>query len=204
MDTNREPGTEDVIRAFVAVEINDEVRESLGRLQDNLKKAGAKVGWVSPQNVHLTLVFLGDVFRAKIDPLGVALDGVAEDFKPFSYEAAETGFFGSAKSPRVIWVGVRDSSGMLADMQKRVVDAVHGQGLRTEERSFKPHLTLGRMRSRQRADELTSILASAKNTSCGAVEVQRLLLMQSHLEHQGVRYSILHASALKGAQEHGG
>ena len=60
---------EDVIRSFIAIEISDEVREGLKALQQDLKKAGAKVGWVAPENIHLTLVFLGDVFRSQVEPL---------------------------------------------------------------------------------------------------------------------------------------
>lgn len=200
MTSDHEPRPDEVIRLFVAVATHDEVRRGLREFQEALKKVGAKVGWVAPENAHLTLVFLGDVFRSQVEALSASLDSVAAHVGPFSYEAVEAGFFGSPRSPRVIWVGIRETSGALARLQAEVADVVRGLGIRTEERAFKPHLTLGRVRSSDRADELTSLLASAKNTSYGLVKVERLLLMQSHLEHQGVRYSILHASALKGAQ----
>lgn len=188
-----------VIRAFVAVEIGDEVRGGIARLQRDLKEVGAKVGWVAPENIHLTLVFLGNIFQAKVGPLGAAMDAVAADFELFRMEVSGAGFFGSAASPRVLWVGIAGPNAPLAAMQGRVVEAVKALGIPVEERAFKPHLTLGRVRSKHRAVELTSALGSAKNTAYGSVEIRRLLLMQSHLEHQGVRYSILHESALKGA-----
>lgn len=204
MTGNPEPRPDDLLRVFIAVEISEEVREALRRLQDTLKRAPARVGWVAPENVHLTLAFLGDVFRAALPGFEAALDAVALDAAPFRFEASGAGYFGSARSPRVLWVGVSDESGGLGRLQERVATAARGLGLKVEDRPFKPHLTLGRVRSPQGAHELTSLMASAKNTGCGWVDVQRLLLMQSHLEHQGVRYSILHASALKGAQHHGG
>ena len=190
---------DDVIRSFIAVEISDGVRDGLKALQQDLKEAGARVGWVAPENIHLTLVFLGDIFRSQVQPLANALDEVAAQLRAFRCEVAGTGFFGSPRSPRVIWVGVNEQGNAVAELQLRAVAAVRGLGLKTEDRPFHPHLTLGRVRTRDRVDELTSRLASAKSTTFGSVEVRRLLLMQSHLEHQGVRYSVLHESALKGA-----
>jgi RNA 2',3'-cyclic 3'-phosphodiesterase len=190
---------DDVIRAFIAVEISDEVREGLKALQQELKKAGARVGWVAPENIHLTLVFLGDVFRSQVETLALALDAAAAETASFRYEVAGSGFFGSPRSPRVIWVGVNEQDNAVTGFQAWIVTRVRELGLKTEERPFHPHLTLGRVRTRDRVDELTSLLASAKSTTFGLVEVHRLLLMQSHLEHQGVRYSVLHQSALKGA-----
>ena len=190
---------DDVIRSFVAIEISDGVREALKALQQDLKKAGARVGWVAPENIHLTLVFLGDVFRSQIEPLAKSLDEVAARTASFSYDVAGSGFFGSPRAPRVLWAGVKEQGNAVTGLQARVEAAVRGLGMKTEERDFHPHLTLGRVRTRDRVDELTSRLASATNATYGSVDVHRLLLMQSHLEHQGVRYTVLHESALKGA-----
>jgi RNA 2',3'-cyclic 3'-phosphodiesterase len=190
---------DDVIRSFIAIEISDEVREGLNALQQDLKKAGAKVGWVAPENIHLTLVFLGDIFRSQGESLCAVLDSVASNTLPFRYEVSGTGTFGSVRSPRVIWVGL-NAPPVLAELQGGVAAGVRELGLKIEDRPFHPHLTLGRIRAVNRVDELTSLLALAKSTAYGSVEVHRLLLMQSHLEHQGVRYSVLHESALKGAK----
>ena len=197
MQENQAPDA--VLRAFVAVAISDEIRRGIARLQDDLKKVGAKVGWIAPANIHLTLVFLGNIFQAKVGELGSALDAIAREFEPFRMEVAGAGWFGSAASPRVLWVGIAEPNQPLAALQGRVGEAVQSLDIPVEDRAFKPHLTLGRVRSKHRAVELTSVLGSAKNTAYGSVEIRRLLLMQSHLEHQGVRYSILHESALKGA-----
>lgn len=190
---------DDVLRAFIAVEISDEVRAGLAGLQDGLKKCDAKVGWVAPENIHLTLVFLGDIFRAQIEPLGAALGAVSAATDSFEFHVGGTGFFGSPRSPRVLWVGITDSSLALARFQADIAAAVRGLGFRIEDRPFVPHLTLGRVRARAGVDELTSTLALARNTAYGLVSVRRLLLMQSHLEHRGVRYSMVREMLLKGA-----
>ena len=199
-ELNAADAGDDVIRSFIAIEITDEVRAGLKAEQDTLKKIGANVGWVAPANIHLTLIFLGNIFQAQVDPLARALDETALQFSPFTPEVAGISFFGSANAPHVIWAGIKGSESTLTDIQKQLAGAVRALGFAVEEREFHPHLTLGRVRSRKKADELTSTLALAKNTNYGLIDVRRLLLMQSHLEHQGVRYSVLHTSPLKGAQ----
>ncbi len=194
---------DDVIRAFVAIEISEPVRAGLKSLQLKLKQANAKVGWVAPENIHLTVAFLGDVFGARLIRLGSLLDAVAASFAPFPFEVLGTGFFGSPESPRVLWADVREPTGALARLQEQVAAVARSLEIGVEDRPFAPHLTLGRVRARAGVGELTSRLESASNTSFGSVEVERLLLMQSHLEHHGVRYSILHESRLQGATQHG-
>ncbi|MFH0878132.1 MAG: RNA 2',3'-cyclic phosphodiesterase, partial [Lentisphaerota bacterium] len=102
-------------------------------------------------------------------------------------------------SPRILWAGVEDPSSGLRTLQQDIERGVRELGFKIEDRPFKPHLTLGRVRSGFRADELTSAMAFDKNTNFGVVEVKHVLLMQSQMGHQGVRYTVIHESALKGA-----
>ncbi len=190
----------DVLRIFLAVEISERARKEAARLIAHCKQAGARVSWTAPEKLHLTLNFLGDTFRARLAELSEMLDCAAAETPPFSYDLAGTGIFGSPRSPRVLWVGVRDVYGGLARLQSRLSEGIQALGVMLEKRPFLPHLTLGRVRSAGRADELTSALQSANNTHFGTVEVRRVLMMQSHLGHQGVRYSVYHESKLKGAQ----
>ena len=188
-----------VIRSFIATEINDEVRDGLFRAQVSLKKSGAKVAWVAPQNIHLTLVFLGTIFESKVAELKPALDEIASGFFAFGFDVRDVGFFGPAKAPKVVWAGIDDESQSIRDIQQRLSERVTGLGFTLEDRPFRPHLTLGRIRSTYGVDKLTSALYSVKSNNFGRVDVHRLLLMQSHMEPQGVRYTILHEASLKGA-----
>jgi len=190
---------DEVIRAFIAVEIEAPVRAALGEMQTRLKEAGVKVSWVAPENMHLTLAFLGNIPIEGVSKLGILLDRVAQNHGPFILNVEGLGFFGSRKSPRVIWVGMNDSSGTLTSLQRDIVEAVSALGYVMEKRVFKPHLTLGRVRSSQKVDSLTLALRSAKNVRFGSAGIERLLLMRSQLAPHGVRYTILHESALKGA-----
>ena len=180
------------------MDINDEARDGLFRAQVSLKKSGAKVAWVAPQNIHLTLLFLGTIFESRVADLKSMLDEVASEFSPFEFGVRDVGFFGPAKAPKVIWAGVEDETQSIRDIQKRLSERVAGLGFKLEDRLFRPHLTLGRVRSTFGVDKLTSALHSVKSNQFGRVDVKQLLLMQSHMESQGVRYSVLHKASLKG------
>lgn len=199
METGNTPRAEGVVRAFVALEISDAVRASLAAVQARLKEAGGKVAWVPVQNIHLTLAFLGNIFASVIGPLGEKLDRVAERVRPFAFEVAGVGYFGSPKRPRVLWAGIEGPPVELERLYEGVREAVRSFEIPLEDRPFKPHLTLGRVKAPQGVGALTSAMAAVKNTRHGTVEVRRLLLMRSQLNPQGARYSILRESALKGA-----
>ncbi|MBN1269094.1 MAG: RNA 2',3'-cyclic phosphodiesterase [Kiritimatiellae bacterium] len=188
-----------VLRTFVALEITDQVRASLAEVQARLKAAGGKVSWVPAGNIHLSLAFLGNIFETVVVPLGEALDRVAESIKPFSLDVAGVGYFGSPKRPRVIWAGIEAPPAELDRLYAGVCAAVRAFDIPLEERPFKAHLTLGRVKAPHNVGALTSAMGTVKNTRHGSVDVRRLLLMRSQLDPQGARYSVLHESTLKGA-----
>jgi 2'-5' RNA ligase len=194
-------GGEQVLRAFIAVEIPDEVRAALAAGQARLKKLGASVGWSTPETIHLTLLFLGDIFAAQVAPLAAALDDVMVQHAPFELTVAGLGWFGPQNSPRVIWAGVSDPDSKLAALQKQVEEQARGLGLRTEPRPFHPHLTLGRTRPGGHATltALTAALRQANDTAYGRCAVDAVRLMQSRLEPAGARHSLLYESRLKGS-----
>ena len=194
----------EVIRSFIALPINDEVRAELDRLQKHLRHSGAHVSWVCTGNIHLTLAFLGDVFEPRVAGLASVLDDVGRRIPPFRFEVAQVGAFGSPRSPRVVWAGVDEVSGALAELHRELVLGLAGLDISLEDRPFRPHLTVGRVRSRRGLAELTSAMASVNNSRFGWVEAGRVLLMRSWLEPQGARYDVLHASFLTGVKQHGG
>lgn len=199
MQTKAEKSDEEVLRAFIALDLNEEVRAALDGLQQKVRESDARVGWVAPDRIHLTLVFLGDMFAVQVNGLASALDAVAARSGPFAFEVAGVGVFGPPASPRIVWAGVEESTGALHALQAGVVQVVTALGFRVETRPFHPHLTLGRVRERRGAADLTSRLESFRTLRCGRVEVRRLLLMRSLLSPQGAEYRVLHSSELKGA-----
>ncbi len=188
-----------VFRCFAALELNDDVRLRLAEIQHRLRQAGAHVGWSAPRDFHLTLIFLGHVIEARIAELAVCLDRAASGHGPFSFQVSGLGHFGSPNAPRVLWAGVPQPPRELLDLQREVAKALEGGGdAEPEARPYAPHITLGRVKSSRGLGELTSTARALMNTPFGVVGVHRALLMRSHTDEPEARYSVLHASRLKG------
>ncbi|MFQ6001979.1 MAG: RNA 2',3'-cyclic phosphodiesterase, partial [Anaerolineae bacterium] len=136
------------IRTFVAIELNEEIKSELTRVQEMLKEkiATPHLRWVNPANVHLTLKFLGNVPLDRIQEITAALREACIGLSPFIMGVSGIGCFPSTNNPRVIWVGVQEETGRLKRLQERVEERLAGLGFKPEPRPFHPHLTLGRVR----------------------------------------------------------
>ncbi len=203
MQEPRDSSSDEVLRVFIAIDLPDDVRARLGDFQRSLTGSGVRVSWLAPEKIHLTLVFIGHLFAARVEPLADAMDRVARTGASFECTVEGAGYFGSTHSPRVIWAGIPSPPEALMTLQARLAEAVAAQAIPLESRPFRPHITLGRVRSARGAGELTSALQSASNTHFGQVPVTRVCLMQSRLLAAGAQYTILHESALKGETDHG-
>lgn len=187
-------GRGDLIRVFIAVELPDDVQLALAAQQDELRLTGAHVKWVDPANIHLTIAFLGDIPPGRIEPVGEALDTIAATARPFPVEVCGLGTFGRGRTLRVVWAGIREETGSLDHVYTRVFVALADAGIHLEDRPFRPHLTLGRVRSPRGADELRHAAEEGRDGTFGFFEVSRLVLMQSHLTPAGPEYTTLHVA----------
>jgi len=138
------------VRTFIAIELPDEVREYLARRQERLKGAGANVKWTRPEQIHLTLAFLGNVPADELGALSEAVREAVSGFGPLRLRATGTGQFPPGGRPRVLWVGVRTESGDLAGLQQAVAQAAAPLAEKQEHRAYHAHLTLGRVRQGRR------------------------------------------------------
>ena len=186
------------LRCFIAIDLPSTVRQNLARAQETCAQSGVRVSWVPPENLHLTLAFLGYIVEATLEPLRAGLDGVAERTKPFCMKISGAGYFGRPGFPRVAWAGIEGPPPELQRIHVGLAALLKGLGIPQEDRPFAPHVTLGRVKGPDKGGALTSALASIKNDAFGDVQVDRLLIMRSHLEQPRVRYSVLHQSLLKG------
>ena len=185
------------VRAFVAVEIDDAIRAGLADIQDVLKKANGHVSWIPPQNIHCTLAFLGDVFQPAVDSASDALSGTVRGIKPFEVKISGLGFFGSARSPRIIWAGITESTPLM-ELQNKISAALLQAGLKPDLKPFNPHLTIGRVRSNRNAPGLVRALEKNKDKIFGVLSVRRAVLMESRLAANGPSYFPLRSVALEG------
>lgn len=170
------------IRCFVAVEIDPAVRSRLAL--DALRSTDADVRWVRPENVHLTLRFLGELLPEQADRVSEGLAGVRGS-GPFELAVSGLGHFGS----RVVWAGCAGDLGALRSLWEKVQAAARAAGLPRDEHGFSPHVTLGRVRSRRGFDGLRRELESRASEEFGRQRVDRFVLMQSRLEPAGSVYA---------------
>lgn len=188
----------------MAVAISEAIRDKLTEIESRLKQTGADVGWVAPANIHLTILFLGTVFESQASALAAATDGITAGYQPCTLEVKGIGCFGRAQSPRVIWAGLTgnrltgncltgDLQPLLA-LQSKIAAAAKMTGIFTDDKPFHPHLTIGRVRSSRRTQELLHAMESYRDTAFGPLEIKSVCLMKSELTAKGPVYTLLHES----------
>lgn len=136
------------IRAFIAVQLPDEVKDTLGEVQRELKSrvSPSAVRWVRPEQMHLTLFFLGDTDIDKLPAIRNAMDAVSASHSPFTMRLSEVGCFPNARRPRVIWVGLAGEEARLASLKAALDAGLASLGWSPDGKPFRAHLTLGRVK----------------------------------------------------------
>lgn len=189
-----------LLRAFIAIELPAPTREAIRRETAALKGALGKdlVRWVPPENLHLTLKFLGEIPPVHVEFVGQMLAREAAAFAPFEMQVAGLGAFPNAKRPRVIWVGL-GAPAPLGSLQRAVEAGVRRLGYEDEGRPFSPHLTLGRVRQNLPAAGLEGIRRALESAQLGAIpaaRVEAVHLFESALEPGGSVYTKLSTASL--------
>jgi 2'-5' RNA ligase len=177
-------------RVFCAVELPPQVRARAAEHAARLRERSTEVraSWPRTDNLHLTLKFLGEIAQARVGALSNAASRAAKSIQPFDLTLEGAGAFPPRGSPRVLWLGINDSSGGLVRLQSQLEDECEAEGFAREERPFHPHLTLARIRAPQGARELARL---HRETGFVAIEfpVTELVVMRSELGPGGSRYT---------------
>ena len=184
------------IRSFVAVEIDDTIRARLAEAQQALQAAGGHVRWSKPENLHLTLKFLGDIAEANVGDACRILQDIAAGHAAFEVEVVGSGAFPNLRRPRVVFAEVSDLTGTLpklADALDREMTAV---GVKREKRPFRSHLTLGRVKSPRGIEGLAAAITACSKDTFGSQVVGEIVLIRSDLEPTGPIYSRLGVGTL--------
>jgi 2'-5' RNA ligase len=179
------------IRSFIAIELPEAVGSLLGKIQQDLKTLHLKAGWVRPQNIHLTLKFLGNIRTDDIDKIGAAMKATAKDCEPFTLTVGGIGFFPGIKRPRVVWVGVGGQNQQLFALQRNLEDRLAALDFPKEKRSFKGHLTLGRFRDGADPAAIQRVIQEFSDFGKEEFTVYRVVLFKSDLKPSGAVYSQL-------------
>ncbi len=194
------------IRSFVAVELSDEAKDVLVRLQSRLKEVipPKTLRWTPPKNIHLTLHFLGDVSRDVLEPATLALQDVATRISPFSLQLSNLGCFPNTRRPRIVWVGLSGDMQILVRLHKELgIQLQKGIGFQPESRPFKPHLTIGRVKKGIASHQLHTLgqLIDQQIPMIGHLvdlPVEEVHFIRSDLKPDGPIYTRLAHGILKG------
>lgn len=191
-----------VLRLFVAIEILPSLLTHLTSLARDLsnKPGGNAVRWVEPTGIHLTLQFLGDVDSTKVPQLSTILTKTCTKHKSFTLSVGGVGCFPNVRRPRVVWVGIQDAQQQLAKLQQDTQTALLSLGLALDDRTFTPHLTLGRVQQAASLQEISALgqeVSRYPRQSLPDLPVYEVALVRSVLRPGGAEYTLLHAAPLK-------
>lgn len=193
--------TMEQIRTFVAIELDDALKAALRQAQKQLERSRvAHIGrWVSPDSIHLTLKFLGNVPVNRVDELRQAIHRACESFAPFHISLTSLRCFPNVRRLRVIWVGVGGDLETLMRLQRLVESELNRIGFKPERRGFTPHLTLARIRNRARRherEEMGKLISTEQVDATASMTVREVSLIRSDLKPSGAVYTRLAAISL--------
>ena len=190
------------MRCFIAIDVAPEVLAGVLRSQEALRAAAARadVRWADRTQLHLTLKFLGAVPDGRVPAVSTALDTVAAGAASIEVAAGGLGGFPSLRRPRVLWVGITAGAPALAELARAVDRAMTGLGFAPEERPFRGHLTLGRVRSPRGEKALAQALSAAGAPAFGSWTASEVVLYESRLKPTGAVYTPVSRHPLRGAR----
>lgn len=181
---------EQTSRLFVAVELDESVRRRLVRVQRSLASRCPDVRWTHEDALHLTLRFIGEAPVRDIEPIAEAVDKEAARSEACDLNIAGLGCFPVEGRVRIVWAGATESSGTLADLVRRMDEALTRLGYPSDGKPFRPHITLGRVKEDRSHGELRRTVQSAALDAM-MQDVGELVLMASDLSSRGPRYSVV-------------
>src|SRR5262245_26384824 len=174
------------MRTFIAVALDDAIRRKAAALTEQLSELGPGVKWVEPENMHVTLLFLGEVEGREILDVCKAVRGVTERLPPFEMRVAGGGGFPTLRRPRPAWLGVDEGSVEIVDLHDGIEEALLAQGgYRREEREFTPHITLGRCKGGDLTPQMQAMLAQQATWHGGMQNVSEVHVLSSELTREG-------------------
>jgi len=175
------------MRAFMAVEVNTGLVYKIVELQKELAEANAMVKFVEPENFHFTFKFFGEVTQEQIDTIINMAEDKVTAYTPFNITIKGTGVFPDLGYIRVIWLGV-EHPGAFSKVQKELDDNFAKMGFK-KERSYIPHLTIGRVKGMQNKESLASLITEFEDITIGDMTVDRIVLKKSELTPVGPIYT---------------
>lgn len=170
------------IRAFIAMPLPQPFLDWVANLTAALGRVRPAIRWARPESLHLTLAFLGEIPEEELEKLGKAMLSIGDSFAPLTVRAGGLGAFPGPNRPRVVWLGLQGGQS-LAALQAALTRELRQRDLAWDDKPFKPHLTLARLR--QSEPQLMTALQSLPAGYPGSLLLDRLVLYESRLTPQG-------------------
>lgn len=187
------------IRSFLAFELPVDIKRIIMAVSEDVRQLPLNVRWVNVTNIHLTIVFMGNVQEEQIKPIQDTVKDVCQGYGPFSIAVKGIGVFGSRRNPRVLWIGLDGAIDRMGYFRDDLQKGLKPFGIKEEKRRFKPHLTLGRFRkgaiTGAHLDDLLSKYPDLTSPEC---TIEELILFKSDLKPGGAVYSKLNGWPLTG------
>jgi 2'-5' RNA ligase len=182
------------MRCFIAINIDKEIKSALSSLQKQLRESinvkKGDINWVNPDNMHLTLKFLGEIKDEKAVEICNIVKAAAGRHKSFELDIESVGHFGG-RSPRVLWVGTGEGKENLLKLQEDIEKSLALAGWPEETREFAGHLTLCRIRHPVAGMKLAQASDSYKDFKVGTLSADAVCVYQSELKPAGPVYTAL-------------
>lgn len=188
------------LRLFIAVELSTETATHARKVIERLRQTEVEARWVDVANLHLTLHFFGDVDELDLPSICRAMDDVGKSLPPFDVEVGGVGAFPDMYTPRTLWLGIRRGAEDLVELHAALEKQLAPLGFHGEDRQYRPHLTVGRLRHGEPAalQALATELEAMAEQHAGVTDVCEITLFSSELGRKGPAYEVLHSAELKG------
>jgi len=190
---------ETTLRAFLAIEPPAAVRAEIAAIQERLKKTvRGVIRWVRPEGIHLTLKFFGNIPPPAVERISAAVAARTAGVAPFDLTVGTVGVFPDLNRPRVVWLGMAGEVERLLVLQKSLDREFGALGFPREERPFRAHLTLGRIKTPKGLVGLARAVEAGGTATAGPFRADSLILFRSELTPQGAVYTRLAVFPLRG------
>ncbi len=185
-----------VIRTFVAILIAPNLKAKIAEVQDQLKTLAPDVKWVAPECFHVTLKFLGDIREDALSQVFLAVNEAAAQLEPFDISFSGLGAFPNPARARVIWVGIDEGKEQMRKLAETVDNALAKVGYAREDKAFKAHVTIGRVKDGKGMDRLARGIEEINANDLGRMQITGIAVMQSDLQKTGPVYTQMSESKL--------
>lgn len=195
--STRQPQAAEKIRLFIAIDLPESLRDAIRAIQTDIRGSGFKAKWTAPENMHLTLKFLGNADAYYIDKINQAIQTTVQEMTPFQLSGRRLGVFPNPRRPRVIWIGLQGDIGTLLGLQKQVEAQMALLGFPKEKRTFTGHLTIGRIKGKASLRQVDRMLTQYETLETDVFRVNEIILFKSQLKPSGPIYTRLGVARLE-------